>query len=44
MLGQNLLGLTEERDFILDNDTYGQRSTGCAWVPGALVSDIRFTL
>jgi len=44
MLGENLLGLTRERDFILDNDTYYQRSTGCAWVPGALVRDMRFTL
>jgi predicted Zn-dependent protease len=44
LLGDNLLGLTKERDFILDNDTYGQRSTGCAWVPGALVRDMRFTL
>jgi predicted Zn-dependent protease len=44
MLGDNLLGLTRERDFILDGDTYGQRSTGCAWVPGALVRDMRFTL
>jgi predicted Zn-dependent protease len=44
MLGENLLGLTQERDFILDNDTYGQRSTSCAWVPGALVRDMRFTL
>jgi predicted Zn-dependent protease len=44
ILGENLLGLTRERDFILDNDTYGQRSTGCAWVPGALVRDLRFTL
>jgi predicted Zn-dependent protease len=44
MLGENLLGLTQERDFILDNDTYGQRSTSCAWVPGALLRDMRFTL
>jgi predicted Zn-dependent protease len=44
VFGQNLLGLTRERDFILDNDTYSQRSTGCAWVPGALVRDMRFTL
>jgi predicted Zn-dependent protease len=43
MLGENLLGLTRERDFILDSDTYGQRSTDCAWVPGALVRDLRFT-
>ena len=44
LFGENLLGFTRERDFILDNDTYYQRSTGCAWVPGALVRDMRFTL
>jgi predicted Zn-dependent protease len=44
LLGENLLGLTRERDFLLDNDTYGQRSTNCAWLPGALVKDVRFTL
>ena len=44
MLGENLLGFTRERDLILDGDTYGQRSTGCAWVPGALVREVRFTL
>jgi predicted Zn-dependent protease len=44
LFGHNLLGLTRERDFILDNDTYSQRSTGCAWLPGALIRDMRFTL
>ncbi|HMI85891.1 MAG TPA: metallopeptidase TldD-related protein [Polyangiaceae bacterium] len=44
IMGSNLLGLTRERDFILDNDTYYQRSTGCTRVPGALVRDMRFTL
>jgi len=29
---------------LVDTDTYGQRSTDCAWVPGALVRDMRFTL
>jgi predicted Zn-dependent protease len=44
MLGDDLAALTRERDFILDSDTYGQRSTDCAWVPGALVGQMRFTL
>jgi predicted Zn-dependent protease len=44
MLGDQLVGLTRERDFILESETYGQRSTDCAWVPGALIGDMRFTL
>jgi len=44
MLGDELIGLTRERDFILESETYGQRSTDCAWVPGALIGDMRFTL
>jgi predicted Zn-dependent protease len=44
MLGENLLGLTVERDFILDSSTYGARSTNSNRVPGALVKDFIFTL
>lgn len=44
VLGENLDALTRERDFILDNDTYYQRSVNCSWVPGALVRNMRFTL
>jgi predicted Zn-dependent protease len=44
MLGENLLGLTAERDFILDSGTYGARSTSSSRVPGALVKDFTFTL
>jgi predicted Zn-dependent protease len=44
MLGDHLLGLTAERDFILDPSTYYQRSTGSSRLPGALVEDFNFTL
>jgi hypothetical protein len=38
------VGLTAERDFILDAGTYHQRSTGSSRLPGALVEDFQFTL
>jgi predicted Zn-dependent protease len=44
MLGENLLGLTAERDLILDSNTYYARSTGSGRMPGALVEDFTFTL
>jgi predicted Zn-dependent protease len=44
ILGEQLIGLTQERDFIMDNDTYYQRSTSSARLPGALVEDFTFTL
>jgi predicted Zn-dependent protease len=44
LLGDNLLGLTAERDFILDSSTYHQRSTNSSRLPGALVEDFQFTL
>jgi predicted Zn-dependent protease len=44
MLGDHLLGLTAERDFILDSSTYHERSTGSSRLPGALVEDFNFTL
>jgi predicted Zn-dependent protease len=44
MLGDHLLGLTAERDFILDASTYHQRSTDSSRLPGALVEDFNFTL
>ena len=44
MLGENLLGLTAERDLILDSGTYGGRSTSSSRMPGALVKDFTFTL
>lgn len=44
MLGANLVGLTAERDTILDPGTYGGRSVSSMRVPGALVADVAFTL
>ena len=39
-----LLGLTRERERIVDTGTYGQRSTASALLPGALVRDFPLTL
>jgi predicted Zn-dependent protease len=44
MLGEHLLGLTTERDFLLDANTYHQRSTDSGRLPGALVEAFTFTL
>lgn len=44
LLGERLLGLTTERELILNTSTYHQRSTGSSRVPGALVDDFNFTL
>lgn len=44
MFGNQLVGLTAERDLILDSDTYERRSTRSGRVPGALVEDFTFTL
>jgi predicted Zn-dependent protease len=44
MFGDHLLGLTAERDFILDPSTYHERSTGSSRLPGALVEAFNFTL
>ena len=44
MLGENLVALTNECEWILDADTYGGRSTRSARVPGALIEDFTFTL
>ncbi len=44
LLGDNLLGLTAERDWILDSASYGERATGSARLPGALVKDFALTL
>src|SRR5919108_109225 len=44
LLGEHLMGLTAERDFILDSSTYHERSTGSSRLPGALVEQFNFTL
>jgi predicted Zn-dependent protease len=44
MLGENLVALTSEREWLLDASTYGQRSTASTRLPGALVHDFTLTL
>jgi predicted Zn-dependent protease len=44
MLGEHLVALTMERDFILDANTYHRRSTNSSRLPGALIEDFTFTL
>ncbi|MBT8120568.1 MAG: peptidase [Gammaproteobacteria bacterium] len=44
LFGTNLLGLTKEREMILDPGTYGQRSDHSIELPGLLVSALRLTL
>jgi predicted Zn-dependent protease len=44
VLGSNLLGLTRQRDWIMDPDTYEWRSLRTARLPGALVEDFTLTL
>jgi predicted Zn-dependent protease len=43
-LGENLLGLTRQLEFIPSDSTYGGRSTASARTPGALIEAFRFTL
>jgi predicted Zn-dependent protease len=44
MLGANLVDFTNEREFLLDPSTYGERSTSSSRLPGALLSGLRLTL
>jgi predicted Zn-dependent protease len=44
LLGPQLEGLTQERELLVDNDTYGGRGTVSARLPGALVSSFTFVL
>jgi len=44
MLGDNLIGLTKEREMIMSSNTYGQRSVSSVHLPGAVVKDFSFTL
>jgi predicted Zn-dependent protease len=43
-LGSNLLGLTDEQEFVFDPGTYFERSCASAKLPGALIDDFCFTL
>jgi predicted Zn-dependent protease len=44
MFGENLEGLTQGRELVLDAGTYGARATRSARLPGALVRDFTLTL
>lgn len=44
LLGDELIGLTCEREFFSDPSTYGGRSLNSSQMPGALVANCRFTL
>lgn len=44
LFGDRLLGLSAEREFLLDPGTYGARTSRSACLPGALVDGLRFTL
>ena len=44
ILGDHLLGITQDREFIFNPGTYEQRSTGSYLLPGVLVEDFTFTL
>ncbi|MDM7916618.1 MAG: metallopeptidase TldD-related protein, partial [Candidatus Eisenbacteria bacterium] len=44
MFGENLVGLTDQTEMVLDSTTYGARSVGSFKLPGALIEDFTFTL
>ncbi|MFP6871818.1 MAG: metallopeptidase TldD-related protein [Nitrospinota bacterium] len=43
-LGENLVDMTEEREFLPDSGTYRSRSSGSMKMPGALVEDFNVTM
>ncbi|MFC5475263.1 metallopeptidase TldD-related protein [Paraherbaspirillum soli] len=44
LLGDKLLGLTQERELLIDSESYGERRAGSTLLPGALVKDFSFVL
>ena len=44
LLGENLVGLTTERELIVSSDSYRERSVGSMRLPGAVIGDMAFTL
>jgi predicted Zn-dependent protease len=44
MLGENLLGITREREFLFESNTYFSRSTASWHLPGVLVEGLRLTI
>ncbi len=44
VLGANLEALTRERDLVVDDNSYGERSTSSMRTPGALLKELALTL
>ena len=44
MLGENLVGLTTNRELLIDSGTYEERSTSSARLPGAIINNFKMTL
>ena len=44
IFGDNLLHVTKEREMIIDNSSYDERSTSCFTLPGIIAENVRFTL
>ncbi len=44
LLGENLIGLTSEREMLIDSESYGARGTNSARLPGALMKNFTFVL
>ena len=44
ILGDNLLGLTDTQQLLMDCSTYEERSTFSTCLPGALVGGFKMTL
>ena len=44
VLGENLEALTAERDLVVDDNSYGERSTSSTRAPGALIREFALTL
>lgn len=44
IFGEQLSAITKEREMIIDNSTYEERSTASAHLPGIIVDEVKFTL
>ncbi|MGS0744238.1 TldD/PmbA family protein [Glaciimonas sp. GG7] len=44
LLGDKLIGLTRERELLIDNESYGERRVGSVLLPGALIRGVNFVL
>jgi predicted Zn-dependent protease len=44
LLGPQLIGLTAERELLVNSDTYGERNVSSMRLPGAVVREMSFTL